>query len=194
MRIKPLAPETLQGEVRFVHDEIAKLIGHSQGQVNMMDADGALVGPFPPMLHYPQFGIPALTFLRSLDNHATLPKRVREVAILTVGGMLGARFEVYAHAIMAEAFGVPQSVISTLASGGSPFALGDQESVSHDIARALVSGHIVPDATYRLAVKLLGQDGVAELFFLVGGYSLIATLLNGFDIPAPNITTRDPEK
>ncbi|SEI53047.1 4-carboxymuconolactone decarboxylase [Dyadobacter sp. SG02] len=185
MRIKPLAPETLDTEVRYVHEEIARLIGHSQGQVNMINVEGALLGPFPPMLHYPQFGIPALTFLRSLDHHATLPKRVREVAILTVGGKLGARFELYAHEIMAEAFGIPAAVISTLAAGGSPFGMGDQENVAHDIARTLVNGHIVPASTYKLAVKLLGQDGVAELFFLVGGYSLIAAVLNGFDIPAP---------
>ena len=78
MRIKPLPPDTLSPEVRYVHDEIASLIGRSQSQVNMLDAQGALLGPFPPMLHYPQFGIPALTFLRSLDMHATLDKRVRE--------------------------------------------------------------------------------------------------------------------
>lgn len=185
MRIKPLPPDTLAPEVRYVHDEIARLIGHSQGQVNMVNAEGALLGPFSPMLHYPQFGIPALTFLRSLDNHATLSKTVREVAILTVGGTFGARFELYAHEIMAEVFGIPPGVISTLASGGSPSGLGDPESVAHDVARALVNGHIVPASTYRLAVKLLGQAGVAELFFLIGGYCLIATVLNGFDIPAP---------
>ena len=186
MRIKPLAPDTLNAEVRYVHDEISKLIGHSQGQVNMVNAEGALLGPFPPMLHYPQFGIPALTFLRSLDYHATLPKAVREVAILTVGGALGARFELYAHEIMAEAFGIPSGAISTLASGGSPNGLEEQESVAHDIARTLVGGHVVPTSIYKLAVKLLGQDGVAELFFLIGGYCLIAAVLNGFDIPAPD--------
>ncbi|RAJ08355.1 4-carboxymuconolactone decarboxylase [Chitinophaga skermanii] len=188
MRIKPIPPNDLPPDVRYVHDEIAKLVGHSQGQVNMMDSDGALLGPFPPLLQYPQFGVPALTFLRALDQHATLPKTVREVAILTVGGKLGARFELYAHEIMAEAFGIPSRVISTLAAGGSPHGLAAEECVAHDIARSLVSGRIVPTATYQLAVHLLGQAGVAELFFLVGGYSLIATLLNGFDIAAPGDT------
>jgi len=49
----------------------------------------------------------------------------------------------------------------------------------------LVTGRFLPDSAYRQAVNLLGQDGVAELFFLVGGYSLIAMILNGFDIAAP---------
>lgn len=189
MRIKPIPPEALNPEVRYVHDEIAKLIGHSQGQVNMMDEQGALLGPFPAMLQYPQFGIPALTFLRSLDHHATLPKAVREVAILTVAGQLGSRFELYAHEIMAEAFGISPMDIAALSAAGTPGHVSEQESIAHSIASALVRGYIVPDSTHNLAVKLLGKEGTAELYFLVGGYCFIAMILNGFDISAPG---RDP--
>lgn len=185
MRIKPLLPDSLSAETRYVHDEIASLVGRSQSQVNMLDADGALLGPFPPMLHYPQFGIPALTFLRSLDMHATLDKRVREVAILTVGAAFGARFELYVHEIMAAAFGLPGNIIASLAAGGHPYGLNEQETIAHNIAYVLVTGHVVPASTYERAVQLLEQAGVAELFFLIGGYSFIAMILNGFDIPAP---------
>jgi 4-carboxymuconolactone decarboxylase len=151
----------------------------------MLNAEGALLGPFPPMLQYPKFGIPALSFLRTLDTQATLTKTVREVAILTVGGAFGARFELYAHEIMAAAFGLSPATIATLAAGGYPHGLTEEEDIAHIIAAALVSRNIVPDSTYQQAVHLLGQDGVAELFFLVGGYSLIAIILNGFDMPAP---------
>lgn len=191
MRIKPLSPDKLNNDTRHVHDEIAKLVGHSQSQVNMLNNEGALIGPFPAMLQYPQFGIPALTFLRSLDNHATLNKRIREVAILTVAGALGARFELYAHEIMAGAFGLSSNIIATLAAGGHPYGLTDQENIAHVIANLLVSGHIVPGSTYEQALQLLGQHAVAELFFLIGGYCLIAMILNGFDIPAPD-TSKTP--
>jgi len=185
MRIKPIPPGNLSTELRYVHDEIAHLVGNSQSQVRMIDEQGALLGPFVAMLHYPQFGIHALSFLRTLDTQATLPKTVREVAILTVGGKFGARFELYAHEIMAGAFGIPQNSIATIAAGGRPYGLNEQEAIAHDISHALVTGHIVPDSTYKHAVNLLGKDGVAELFFLIGGYCLIAMILNGFDIPAP---------
>lgn len=191
MRIKPIPPGKLSDEARYVHDEIAKLIGHSQGQVNMINTEGALLGPFPPMLLYPQFGIPALTFLRSLDNHATLNKSVREVAILTVGGKFGARFELYAHEIMAEAFGLSPIIIATLAAGGHPYGLNDQETIAHVIAHSLINGHIIPESTYQQSVQLLGCDGAAELFFLIGGYCLIAMILNGFDMQAPENTKAD---
>jgi 4-carboxymuconolactone decarboxylase len=185
MRIQPLPPDKLNPDVHYVHNEIANLIGRSQSQVKMIDDNGALLGPFIPMLQYPQFGVPALSFLRTLDNHATLNKKVREVAILTVGGAYGAKFELYAHEIMAAVFGLAPNVIATLAAGGHPYGLNEQESIAHDIAYSLVTGHIVPDSTYKHAVHLLGKDGVAELFFLISGYCLIAMILNGFDIPAP---------
>lgn len=188
MRIKPLSPDTLSPELRQVHDEIANLVGRSQGQVVMLDAEGALLGPFAPMLHFPQFGVPALSFLRTLDTHATLAKTVREVAILTVGGAFGARFELYAHEIMAAAFGLSPSIIATLAAGGHPHGLNEQENIAHNIAHALATGHIIPASTYNQAVNLLGPDGVGELIFLIGGYCLIAMILNGFDMPAPDNT------
>ena len=185
IRIKPLPPETLSPELRYVHDEIANLVGKSQSQVVMLDAQGALFGPFAPMLHFPQFGVPALSFLRTLDMQATLDKKVREVAILTVGGAFGSRFELYAHEIMAEAFGLSPGIIASLAAGGRPYGLNEQEAIAHDIAHCLVTGHIVPDSTYKHAVNLLGQDGVGELIFLISGYCLIAMVLNGFNMPAP---------
>src|SRR6185436_4903957 len=153
IRIKPLPPENLNADARYVHDEIANLIGRSQGPVTMINADGALLGPFPPMLHYPQFGIPALTFLQSLDTHATLNKAVREVAILTVGGAFGSRFQLYVHEIMAATFGLSPLTISTLASGGHPQGLSEQETIAHDIAYALVNGRFIPDSTYNHAVN-----------------------------------------
>ncbi len=185
MRIEPLAPGTLNAEVRYVHDEIASLIGRSQSQVNMMNDEGALLGPFAPMLRYPQFGIPALSFARTLDIYATLDKKVREIIILTVGAAFNARFILYAHETMAEAFGIDAAVIASLAAGGHPNGLNEQETIAHNIAYTLATGHVVPESTYKHAVKLFGQDAVAELFFLIGSYSLIAMVLNGFDVPVP---------
>ncbi len=187
MRIPPIPPDQLPEDIRFVHDEIASLIGHSQSQVDMTVEAGALTGPFPAMLQFPVFGVPALSFMRSLDMHATLDKRVREVAILTVAAAYNARFELYAHQIMASALGLADETIASLVAGMQPRGLNVQEEIAHIVTRVLTKGRVLPDYTYQRAVELLGRDGVAELFFLVGGYSLLAAVLNGFDIPAPVI-------
>ena len=76
--------------------------------------------------------------------------------------------------------------IATLAAGGRPSGLSDEEAVAHDVAHVLATGHILPASTYARALELLGRDGVGELVFLVGGYCLIAMVLNAFDVPVPD--------
>ncbi len=185
MRLPPLPPETLSPELREVHDGIANLVARTQERIVILDAQGALIGPFPAMLHFPQFGVPALIFQRALASEARLPKTVREVAILTVGAAFGARYELYAHEITAAEVGLSPSQVATLAAGGRPTDLSDEEAIAHDVARALVSGHILPASTYERATRALGRDGVGELVFLIGGYCLVSMILNCFDVPVP---------
>jgi 4-carboxymuconolactone decarboxylase len=185
MRVLPVHPEKMNPEIRYVHDEIANLVGRSQGPVAMLNVEGALTGPFPPMLRFPRFGIPALSFIRSLDTHATLSKKIREVAILTVGAAFGARFELYAHEIMAVHFGFSKAAVASLASGNRPTGLNEEEAIAYEVASILAKGRIVSASTYTQATQLLGKEGAAELIFLVGAYMLLAAVLNGFDVPAP---------
>ncbi|MCX6594723.1 MAG: carboxymuconolactone decarboxylase family protein [Acidobacteria bacterium] len=185
MRLPPILPETLSPQLREVHDGIASLVTEKQSRIAILNDQGALIGPFPAMLHFPQFGIPALLLHRALSAEARLPKTVREVAILAVGAAFGARYEVYAHEITAAAVGLSPSQIATLAAGGRPDGLSDQEAIAFDVSRALVSGQTLHASTYARVTSLLGREGVGELAFLVGGYSLIAIILNCFDVPAP---------
>ncbi len=185
MRLPPLLPETLRPELRKVHEGIVNLVAHSQEHIVMLDAQGALIGPFPALLHFPQFGIPAALFQRSLDSEARLPNKLRQVAILVVGSAFGARYELYAHEITGLHSGLSKSQVATLAAGGRPADLTEEEAIAYDVARCLVSRRIVPTSTYQRAVELLGQDGVGELAFLVGGYCLTSVLLNCFDVPVP---------
>jgi len=185
MRLPPLTRDRLSPELRDVHDGIASLVGSKQQRIVVLNTDGALIGPFPAMLHFPQFGVPALLFQRALAAEARLPKTVREVAILTVGAVFGARYELYAHEITAAEVGLSPSQIATLAAGGRPAGLSDAEEIAHDVAHALATGHIVPASTYARATELLGREGVGELVFLVSGYCQIAMVLNAFDVPVP---------
>ncbi|PHJ65407.1 hypothetical protein VF14_10450 [Nostoc linckia z18] len=187
MRLPPILPENLSPQLREVHDGIASLVSQKQSRIVILNEQGALIGPFPAMLHFPKFGVPAMLLQRALAAEACLPKTVREVAILTVGGAYSARYELYAHEITAAEVGLSPSQVATLAAGGRPTDLSNEEAIAHDVARALVAGHILPASTYERATELLGRDGVGELVFLIGGYSLIAMVLNCFDVPVPGV-------
>lgn len=186
MRLPPIHPETLTAQLREVHDGIANLVTEKQNRIAILNEQGALIGPFPAMLHFPQFGVPALMLHRSLSAEARLPKTVREVAILTVGAAFGARYQIYAHEITAAEVGLSPSQIASLSAGGCPATLTEEESIAHEVAHALAAGRILPASTYARAVKALGRDCVGELVFLIGGYGLIAMVLNAFDVPVPD--------
>jgi 4-carboxymuconolactone decarboxylase len=185
MRLPPLAPDTLDPERRAVHDTIVDIMVRGQPQIVAQDESGALIGPFPAMLHFPRFGVPALRFLAAIGTEARLPGTVREVAILTAGARFNARYELYAHEIMADVVGLSAAQIATLAAGERPGDLSPEQAIAHDVAKALSDGRSLPASSYARAVDLLGRDGVGELVFLIGGYCLIAMVLNGFDAPVP---------
>jgi 4-carboxymuconolactone decarboxylase len=185
VRLPPLPRASLDPELRTVHDTVADLVTRNMPRVVSLDEQGALIGPYTAMLHFPTFGIPALQFLATVSSRVHLPKTVHETAILTVGAVFNAQYELYAHEIQGEVAGLSPAQIATLAAGGRPVDLGDEEGIAHDAARALADGRILPSSTYGRALDAFGQDGVGELVFLIGAYCLIATVLNGFDVPAP---------
>ena len=59
------------------------------------------------------------------------------------------------------------------------------QAVAYDVASASVSGSVLPELVYRQAVATFGEDGTAELIYLVGLYRLVSVTLNGFSIPVP---------
>ncbi len=185
MRLQPLPPESLSPALRSVHDTIVALMVRKQPQIIAEDEAGALIGPFPVMLHFPDFGVPALQFLAAIGTEAKLPPIVRETAILAVGARLNARYELYAHEIMAAVAGLTPEAIAALAAGERPIDLPAEAAIAHDVAASLIAGRILPSSTYERATALLGREGFGELVFLIGGYALIAVALNAFDMPVP---------
>jgi 4-carboxymuconolactone decarboxylase len=185
VRIRPIPPEELDPQLREIHDGIAGLVTEEQGRVTILDDNGALIGPFAAMLNFPTFGVPALFLQRAVAAEARLDPIVREVAILTVGATFGARYLLYAHEQTANQVGLPAAQVATIASGGRPCGLTDEQSIAHEVAKALTAGQILPASTYDRATELLGHDGVGELVFTIGSYCLIAMVLNCFDVPVP---------
>lgn len=184
MRLPPNPPEDLSPHLRDLHDAIAARMGSSLSGFISQDEAGGLIGPFPPLLHYPVFGEPAFRYLDAVAASARLPKPVREIAILVVGARFKARYELYSHERMAHLALLSESKIAAVAAGQRPADLSETEGAAYDLAVATLAGS-VPDTTYGQALRLFGREGVGELAFLVGAYALICTLLNTFDAPVP---------
>ena len=185
MRAAPFPPTAMPADLRPLHDEMDSYIAeHLKGFVSHR-ADGALVGPFAPMLRFPAFGRAAWTYTKALIDNAKLPKPAHEVAILATGAVFNSRYELYAHERVAGGVGLSPANIATIAAGQRPTDLTEEEQAAYDVAVTLAGGRQLPQSTYERAVKAFGEERTAELIYLVGGYCLVSLLLNAYDMSVP---------
>lgn len=185
MRLEPLPPARLPLSGRAMHHDMTKLIAeHLSGFVSARE-DGALIGPFCPLLRFPRFGEPTWGLIKKLIATSRLPAEAREVAVLLTGAQFDARYEIYSHEHVASGTTLSGAKIATLSAGQRPADLTEQESAAFDVTAALLRGRQLPESTYRRAVASFGEDETAELVFLIGGYSVISLLLNAYDMSVP---------
>jgi 4-carboxymuconolactone decarboxylase len=148
--------------------------------------DGALIGPFNGMLHFPAFGRAAWAMNRTMYDRTTLPKSLLQVAVLVTGTRLGARYTIYGHEHLAKDAGVPAAKIATIVAGERPTDLTRDEAVAYDVAAALNRGAPLPEIIYQAGVDAFGEQGMAEIIYLVGCFHLIGIILNGYDVSVPD--------
>jgi alkylhydroperoxidase family enzyme len=190
MRVPLIAPSELTTEQKLLYDDMKKGISSNFNAFIAVAPEGdpkagALVGPWNPWLHSPKLGKAVWDLTKALAMGATLPPKVREIAILVTGAHFDSAYEIYAHVAIAEKQGMDETRLATLVSGSRPSDLTAEEGVAYDVTFSLVNGGVLPEPIYRLAVKTFGQDGASELIFLVGFYCMVSTTLNGFNVPVP---------
>ena len=186
MRLPLIAEAELTPEQRPIYADMRAGIEKSFEGFTSIAKNGALMGPWNPWLHEPKFGKPVWDLIKALATAPSLPKPVREVAILVTGAKFRAAYEIYAHVMLAERRGLADEKIATMAAGQRPSDLTREEAIAYDVASTLVDHGVLPEINYRLAADAFGEHGAAELIYLVGCYCLVSVTLNGFDVPAPD--------
>jgi 4-carboxymuconolactone decarboxylase len=185
MRLPQLTRSELDPEQRALYDDMRAGIEKNFKGFTAINSEGDLIGPWNSWLTYSKFGSPVWELVKALSTSPTLPRPIREIAILVTGAKFRAAYEIYAHVLIAELRGLPDDKIATIVAGQRPSDLTRQEAIAYDVASALVLGGILPELTYRQAVAAFGAEATAEFINLVGLYCLVSVTLNGFDVPVP---------
>ena len=84
----------------------------------------------------------------AINQMATLPRAVREIAILVVGARYKAPFAIYAHVAVGESLGISLEHLATISATLKPTGLANDESVGYDIAHSLCAGSPLPEPLY----------------------------------------------
>jgi len=186
MRLKLISPAELAPAQKPLYADMKSGIETSFKGFKAIGDGGALIGPWNPWLHFPKLGRPVWELVKALSLSPTLPKPVREIAILVTGAHFHAGYELYAHVLMAELRGLDDDTIATIVAGQRPANLEGDQAVAYDVASALVGGGVLPELVYKQAIEHFGEASTAELIYLVGLYCMVSTTLNGFDVPVPD--------
>jgi len=123
----------------------------------------------------------------------SLPPRLSELAIITMGAHWRAGFEWFAHAPLAIKAGVDPAAVEAIRTGKAPTFAQPDEAAVYAFAHELLTMREVSDATYQQALARLGKKGVVELTGILGYYGLISMTIKAFEVPLPS-GTPDPFK
>lgn len=190
MRLPLLPPPALNAGQRALYDDMRDEIQRDFVGFKAIDESGALIGPWNAWVRQPRWGKPIWDLVKAMSTSTTLPRSVREVAILVTGAHFRSAYEIYAHVVLAENRGLSDAKLATIVAGQRPNDLTAEETVAYDVASALVDGHVLPALTYRRAVETFGETSAMELIYLVGLYCFVSVTLNGFDVPVPDEDAR----
>jgi alkylhydroperoxidase family enzyme len=185
MRLPLLPPASLSPDQKNLYDDMADVIEKNFGELVARRSDGALIGPFNAWLHFPQFGKPAWAFNRAMWEHSLVSAAIHQLVILVTAAKFGARYEIYGHEYFAQRAGLAEQKIATIVAGERPDDLTPDERAAYDLAAALNRGGPLPETTYRAALSTFGEQGLAEIVFLVGCFSMVGVTLNAFDASVP---------
>lgn len=152
--------------------------------IELVTPEGQLIGPLNAYLYNPVSG-EAQFDVGNTFSSSTLSARVKEVVILSVGGLWGSEYEVWSHAKVARLVGLPEEAIVSLGSGQTPVGLSGSELIAAQFVQELVSTYRVSDDLYYAAEAAFGRVALVDLVNLASTYLGASAVLNAFEIPVP---------
>ncbi|MPZ58303.1 MAG: carboxymuconolactone decarboxylase family protein [Rhizobiales bacterium] len=172
-RVASLEPEDLTPEQKKLYDEIA-------------GARGRVGGPFGIWLRQPALADPANRFGNALRLHGKLDRRLFELMTIIVARHWGAQYEWFVHADHGRKAGLTDEVIEAVRNHRIPAFAREDERLVYDIVSELNETRRLSDASYQRALDFFGLDLLVELITATGFYTLVAMMLNAFDVDTPD--------
>jgi alkylhydroperoxidase family enzyme len=133
----------------------------------------------------PHAGKAAEGFLRlggALLRDNELDARLREIAILRVGLLSGAGYEVHQHKKLARKLGLADAKVAALAPGADASALDELELQVLRFTDEVFHRVKAPDAMFDAMRARLSTKALAELVLTIGFYMMVCRFLENFEV------------
>src|SRR5262245_55790873 len=142
-------------------------------------------GPGSVMIHVPKADRRATGWNHPLRDESAMPKEIQEHAMLVTARELDCQHIWNAHAASARKAGVRNEIVDALRDRQELPGLAADEAAVVQYGREFFRTHRVSRGAFQSALEQFGRQGVVELAFIMGNYSLLALLINSFDTDLP---------
>jgi len=117
-----------------------------------------------------------------LLNSTSLDPVLREIAIVRVGVLSKASYEVYQHEAISRRLGMSDALIAGIHQGPEAAVFSDTERLIMRFTDDVVMNVRAGDATFLPARAVLGDKALQELTIVIGFYMLVSRFLETFDV------------
>ncbi|MBM3567124.1 MAG: carboxymuconolactone decarboxylase family protein [Alphaproteobacteria bacterium] len=118
----------------------------------------------------------------ALLRRGTLDPRLRELAILRVGHLAKARYEIAQHEAIGRDVGLSEAEIAGLARGADDPAFGPREKAVLRFADDVAVNVRAGEPIFAAVAEFLDHRQMVELTLCVGFYMMVSRLLETFDV------------
>nr|WP_230203254.1 carboxymuconolactone decarboxylase family protein [Parafrankia discariae] len=113
---------------------------------------------------------------------SALPLRLRELSLLIASRHFDAQYSWNAHIEKAVDAGVAREGLERLARREDPGFVDDEEQLLYRFATEILEDHFVSDETFAAGLATFGDQGLVDLIGSLGNFSMLAMLLNTFQV------------
>ncbi|MFF7640762.1 carboxymuconolactone decarboxylase family protein [Streptomyces canus] len=136
---------------------------------------------FRMMMHSPALAPGVLALGDAVLRQNSLPDPLRELAVVRVGHVYRAAYEIHHHENIGRLVGLGEEAI-TAAATGSPEGLSAAEAAVLTATDRLLTRHRLDGSEREQLLAFLTVNQLADLVITVGFYQLICDFLNTFEV------------
>jgi 4-carboxymuconolactone decarboxylase len=179
-RIPPVSRERVKEELRPIFDEVAAGPG------------GVGTGPMSVLKNSPELARRAAPLFSYVRNESTVPKKLRELAMLITARAMDCPYIWNAHAALGRQEGLSDALVDSLRDNKPLPPMPADEAVIINYGMEMFKTRRVRQETFQAALDLLGTQGLVELTTLMGFYGLLAFNANAVELDLPQQRTEPP--
>ena len=113
----------------------------------------------------------------AIRNRASLPARLRELAILRIAMLNGAPYEFDAHVPHAQKAGVPDDAIAALRAGTVSVVFTPLDRLVLELTDAMTRDIEVPDSLFERVREHFDAEKLVELVATIAAYNMVSRFL-----------------